>query len=490
MVSKLLRFVEELDRGGIAYCHWKSNFALAEAVEGRTDVDLLVRRSDAGAFRAALMALCFRPAINTNGKPFPSVEHYYAVDEEIGTLMHVHAYFRVITGESLAKNYHLPLEEMLLRNTRKVDSIRLPAKGAELIVFTLRMMLKHTSLVELALLARDWRRVREEARWLTEPDAIDESLSLLDHWLPSVGPSLFTACTEALATPASFLQRVRLGRRVRASLRIYTRNSSFRARLQGARKFMVMLSRRLRRGKRAMVPLSGGAVIGFVGPEASGKSTLLSEMRAWLGEHFAVDRIHAGKPPSTAISAIPNLLLPVLRSLLPGSRSNRVEMDYAPNNPKEDRRTYPLVFGVRSVLLAYDRRALLARAFGRAANGEIVLCDRYPSLMSGAPDSPQLPRLTDQRSGFSVRRFLARLEERLYREIPPPDLIIYLYVPLEVAVSRNKTRSKYEPEDYVRHRHAQTANLAFGETPIYRVDTDRPVAETLQEVKKAIWNSL
>jgi thymidylate kinase len=490
MVGKLGRLVGELDSRGIGYCHWKSNFALQDTVEGRTDVDLLVRRSDAGAFKSVLIALGFRPAINTDGKSFLSVEHYYGLDEESGTLIHVHAYLRVITGESLAKNYHLPVEEMLLRNTREVNSIRVPTKGAELMVFTLRMMLKHTSLVELALLTREWRRVREEAHWLTDPVSINESLSLLECWLPSMDPSLFTACTKALTNPPSIVRRVLLARRVRARLRVYARNSTLRARLLGVRKFIRMLSRRLRGGQRAMVPLSGGAVIGFVGPEASGKSTLLSEIRAWLGEHFAVDRIHAGKPPSTAISAIPNLLLPTLRSLLPGSRSTRVEMDYAPNNPKEGKRTYPLLFAVRSVLLAYDRRVLLARAFGRAANGEIVLCDRYPSLMSGAPDSPQLRRLTDQRSGFPVRRFLARFEERLYREIPPADLIIYLNVPLEVALSRNRSRSKYEPEDYVRRRHAQSSNLAFGQTPVYNVNTDQPVAETLMEVEKSIWTAL
>ena len=42
-----------------------------------------------------------------------------ALDPETGTLVHVHAYYRVITGESLAKNYRLPIEEMLLANTRR-----------------------------------------------------------------------------------------------------------------------------------------------------------------------------------------------------------------------------------------------------------------------------------------------------------------------------------------------------------------------------------
>jgi thymidylate kinase len=252
-----------------------------------------------------------------------------------------------------------------------------------------------------------------------------------------------------------------------------------------------MLVRRLTRSPIGMVPLSGGAVIAFVGPEATGKSTLLSATRDWLGEHFAVARIHTGKPPATVLSAIPNLLLPFLRSLLPGHRPSRIEVQSASDDqPEVPKEAYPLISAIRAVLLAYDRRSLLAWAFRHAANGRIVLCDRYPSLLNGAPDSPALLHLSALPARYSIRRLLARLEEQLYRGIPPPDLILYLSVPLEVAVVRNQTRGKTEPEDYIRVRHAQSSNLDFGQIPVYRINTDRPLAETVLEVKNAIWNAL
>jgi hypothetical protein len=89
-----------------------------------------------------------------------------------------------------------------------------------------------------------------------------------------------------------------------------------------------------------------------------------------------------------------------------------------------------------------------------------------------------------------VRRLLARIEARLYREIPPPDLVIHLCAPLEVTLLRNATRDKREPEDYVRRRHAQSASLDFGQTPVYRINTDQPFAETVREVKDVIWGYL
>jgi len=491
VLARIRNLIEELNKSGIRYCHWKSNYSLAETVLGRTDVDLLVHRQDAPLFRSILTQLCFRPARNTDGKPFPSVEHHYALDDDSGDFVHVHAYYRVITGESLTKNYRLPVEEMLLRNTGEVGSVRVPTKGAELVIFTLRMMLKHTSLMELLLLSRYWKQVQDEINWLIEADSLDEALDLVSCWLPPLDANLFSTCIVALKSPTHLLQRIILGHRLRSRLDVYARHSAIRARLSGVQKFMVMLFRRLSRSNKGMMPLSGGAVIAFVGPEATGKSTLLSEISHWLGEHFAVERIHAGKPTSTTLTVLPNLLLPVLRSMLPAYRSTRLETKYsAGKRPEKSNNNFPLIYAVRSVLLAYDRRSLLTRAFGRAANGTIVLCDRYPSLRSGAPDSPQLSHLAVPPGKYSVRRLLARVEARLYREIPPPDLVIYLSAPLEVTVLRNVTRSKKEPEDYVRRRHAQSSNLEFGKTPIYKINTHQPLDQTVLEVKKAIWNAL
>lgn len=491
MLAKISDLIEELNKSGIRYCHWKSNFSLAETVAGQTDVDLLIHRQDASLFRSILTRLCFRPATNTDGKPFPSVEHHYALDDDSGDFVHVHAYYRVITGESLTKNYRLPVEEMLLQNTREVGCVRVPTKGAELVIVTLRMMLKHTSLMELLLLSRYWKQVQDEINWLIEADSLDEALDLVSCWLPPLDANLFSTCIVALKSPTHLWKRIILGHRLRSRLRVYARHSAIQAWLSGAQKFMVMVFRRLSRSKKGMIPLSGGAVIAFVGPEATGKSTLLSEISHWLGEHFAVERIHAGKPTSTTLTALPNLLLPVLRSMLPAYRSTRLETKYsAGKRPEKSNNNFPLIFAIRSVLLAYDRRSLLARAFGRAANGTIVLCDRYPSLLSGAPDSPQLSHLAVPPGHYSVRRRLAHTEARLYREIPPPDLVIYLSAPLEVTVLRNATRGKKEPEDYVRRRHAQSSNLEFGKTPIYKINTDQPLDQTVLEVKKAIWNAL
>jgi thymidylate kinase len=482
---------ERLNGAGVRYCHWKSNWILSETLDGKTDLDLLIHRQDAASYRQILQDLAFRPAVEHGSAPFPSVEHHHALDDASGALVHVHSYYRVISGGSLAKNYHLPLEEMLLRDVGREGIVAVPSRGAEVIVFVLRMSLKHTTLAEILLLERQWSNVQREAAWLVTDDARAEAEALLPVWLPGFDTGLFGAALDALVTPASLARRVVLGRRVRAELRAYARSGRPRAWLAEVTELSARALQRSRGSRKGVSPGGGGAVIAFVGPEATGKSTLLADAEKWLGAHFTVGRVHAGKPPSTLLTVVPNLLLPALRSLFPEQRSTRVTAK--PLSDVAETRTgshFPILFGIRAVLLAHDRHALLTRAHASAAKGSIILSDRYPSVERGALDGAQLSHDDAPAPTGSVRRRLAAVESRFYRRIPPPDLVVYLTAPLEVALERNRRRGKFEPESYLLSRHARSSNLRFDRAVVRRVDTDRALDEVTSEIRRVIWAAL
>jgi thymidylate kinase len=234
-------------------------------------------------------------------------------------------------------------------------------------------------------------------------------------------------------------------------------------------------------GTRAVVGRRG-ALIAFVGSEATGKSTIIEAVHRSLSGDRIVQRIHAGKPPATPLTFVPHSLLPTLRGLFPGQRFTHVERELkAPERTSPG--PFPLLFGVRAAMLAYERRALLARAARSAARGEVVLCDRYPSSRSGAPDSPQLTHLP---ASDPVRRRIAVLEARWYRDVPAPDLVVALTAPLDVTLARNASRGKVEPEEHVRFRHSLSANLEFDGARVVRLDTDRPLETVLEDVDRAI----
>jgi thymidylate kinase len=483
--------IDTLNRAGVRYCHWKSNARLADALRGESDLDLLVARADAARFQAVIGSLGYKPCVSDTG---PSICHYYGLDEESGRLVHVHAYYRILTGGTVLKNYRLPLEEMLLRGTRQIQGVFVPDRAAELVSFVVRKTLEHAALIEAVFLAREGSLVVEELDWLSQGVSEDEISRLLREYLPSVDLEFFRNCREAIAR-GSAVRRFLLARELSFRLRHHLRYRRAHASVIRSSRCLAGLARRVVRRGPTRVLLSGGAVVAVVGSDGAGKSTVVGDLTGWLGTSFRVRRIHAGKPPAAVTTAGLRVLLPLMRRLAPRYRKTSVEMKGAGGGGHgvQALRSGRLFFlyAVRAVAVAHERRHLLVRALRKAAGGTLIVSDRYPTPQAGAPDSPGLSFLL--RDANPLYAWLARLEERAYRAMPPPDLVIYLEVPVDLACHRNLTREKAgapKPTDVIRRRHAQTAELDFPGSPVHRVSTDTDLEITLRRVREIVWKAL
>ncbi len=491
MLPVLRPVFDALDGAGVRYCHWKSNRNLASALRGDTDLDLLVYRGDAARFRSIVERAGFRP---TRSSGYPSIANYYGLDDASGKLVDLHVYYRTITGATI-KNYHLPVESMLLKGARQTeDGVYLPARSAELVLFVIRKTLDSAVLSE-ALRPRQWMATAEELEWLSRGVSEEEVAALLREHLPTVEFALFRKLRDAIRSDTSTVRRFLLGRALASRLRPHLRHRAPLATLLRTRHLCTTLWRAVRRQRRAETLLSGGAVMGVVGSDASGKSTLVREVSRWLGEFLSVVTVHGGKPPPTAVTLAPRALLPLLRRLMPRYRLSRLEADAEEGSTTGletvRRGRLFMLYALRAVMVGYERKRLLVSAHRKAAAGMLVIADRYPTRQPGVPEGPALHFLLED--AHPLYRRLARMEERLYRAIPLPDLILSLNVPLEVAVQRNLTRAKPggpEPTEYLRRRHAQCANLDFPGVPLYRVHTDGSLDDTLRSVKTFIWGTL
>jgi hypothetical protein len=363
------RLLAALDHMGLRYCHWKSNLRLADSLAGEGDLDLLIDRHDAARFQRALLKSGFKIVVSASGAGHPGVFHAFALDPDLLQLLHVHAYFQIVTGDSLVKTYHLPVEEMLLANTRRLNGVPVPTAEAELVLFTLRIALKHTSLAELFLVRRHYDIVRQELNWLCSAADVDKAQDVWTNWFAGAPVSLFHALIEAIAEPEAIGRRIMLGHRVARHFRGWRRIDPVSAALSRTRRILQLLMRRRRR----LVPAAAGLVIAFVGPKATGKSTLSLAAARILEHDFDVRPVHVGKPPASLVSLLPRLALPLARRLLPGQRSSAHE-----NVEQRQEAHFSLLNVLWLTVLAHDRRALLRRCWRYAAAGSIVIADRYP----------------------------------------------------------------------------------------------------------------
>lgn len=488
------RLAEALNGRGVPYCHWKSNVNLAEAMGGQTDLDILVERKYLAQALTILLDLGFKEAVVKRRAATPGIYHYYGLDSTTGQLVHVHLFSNIITGESYVKTHWLPFDHMLLESTVKHGIVQIPSKPAELALFICRILIKYGSLPDLLHLLRRPADVRDELTWLKAETHLGDAFVLLRKYCPVIDEALFVECIRAFDEDSSLVKKLVLAQRIRRRLRIYTKYSVLMRMFTYMNILCSRIWRRVKGYQKDKVLHVGGAVIAFVGPEATGKSTLVSDCSQWLGGVFAVKRVHAGKPPPSWLTLPFHRSLPLLRRFLPGYRSSyrltRASRPSAEGPPQAERAS--LIQAVRAITLAWDRRRLLVRARRSAAHGDIVICDRYPSGNVGAMDSARLrPVTTASGLGVSIYNWLARLENRLYEEIPPPDVVLRLHVSLETARRRNRDRIKKEGDAYLISRHKQNKEWhKAGVKYVYDIDTETSLTETSLDIRRRIWGTL
>jgi thymidylate kinase len=488
--------VDTFNQAEIVYCHWKSNIDLAQATAGELDLDLLIDRKSLPQALTILSHLGFKAAEARWGANPAGIHHYYGFDPDNQQLIHVHLFSRVLTGESYVKSHLFPFETMLLENVYYSGRIRVTAKPAELVLFTLRMFIKYGSLLDLVLLRRKSKSLREEVRWLQDGGDLAEALSLLRKYCPVIDEQLFVKCIETLDRDSSLMTRMILARKIRRRLNVYARHTFFGRLLAYLQFLQAEGQRRLGTKRKNKVLQAGGAVIAFVGADATGKSTLVAETGRWLGEVFTVTRIHTGKPPSSWLTIPVNIALALVRRLISLRRTGHLKSQTSSSDSKPAQHKFAglssLPYAVRAVVLAWDRQRLILKARRRAAEGEIIICDRYPSRLVGAMDSPRLEEESLKTGPVAtIYNHLARLEKRLYEQIPPPDIVLKLRVSLETAKKRNRERNGQDGEAYLetRHRQSQAWHMP-GTRYVYDIDTEQTLEETFYKVKEAVWESL
>jgi thymidylate kinase len=247
-----------------------------------------------------------------------------------------------------------------------------------------------------------------------------------------------------------------------------------------------LLVKRFRR-RRDLVLQTGGMIVALVGPKATGKSTIGQALAARLGEQLDVVRIHAGKPPATALTLLPRLLVPAARVLLSNERAGEYEK---PERRQEKR--YSLVYVLRMTLLAHDRRKLLGRALRAATAGAVVISDRYPSDSVGAIDCCCFDEGALATCGSPLKRWLMKQERALYKGLPKPGLILRLKAPIETTIERDARRLKQGGPDAaaVRRRWELESRHQFPGVPVIHIDTNRPLEGTVKAVVAAVWAAL
>ncbi len=469
----------------IDYCHWKSTAALDRSASGENDLDLLVKRADVQRFTQVLYRLGFKEAIAPSIKQMPGVLDFFGYDHEADKLVHVHAHYQLILGDDMTKNYHLPIERPFLESAHQDALFKIPAPEFELIVLVIRMMLKHATWD--ALISRHGTlpiAARQELEYLqARVDRLKIDDVLRQH-LPFIDEVLFDQCLQSLRSHYPILARLKVGHQLQSRLQAHARRAqAWDTGLKLWRRVKAITRGRIfrRLSKRRLA--SGGIMIALVGGDGAGKSTAVDELYGWLAKNFDVIKVHMGKPPQSgytfAVRGV-SKLTKGLGQLLGRNWSVQVGANVAAPS------LLKYLWLIRRVSIARDRCRVYVKARRFATNGGLAICDRYPVPGVSLVDGPQADRLSGTGQISRMTGWLARAEERYYRQIMFPEVLIILKIDPEIAVQRRMD----EDAVFVRERCWQIWNVDWDQTPAYTIDASCPKREVLSELKSLIWGNL
>lgn len=485
-VPAIRALFDALNEMSVRYCHWKSNVRLGETLAGDQDIDLLVDRRDLPLFQVIMARCGFRATVERRSLGHPGVFHALALDERTGRLVDLHVYQAVVSGDSLVKTYRFPILERLLDEVTTLAGVRVPRPEIELLTFVMRTALKHTAPLEVLKVARKYEECTSELAWLRQAANAADAEELLPQLFPPVDAVLYRRLLEALADKDALLRRIALGWMLARRLRPYRRIGRAAALAsRTARLFVWLRGKALNSGHLSLT--GGGAIVALVGPKGTGKSTLSARMAAELGRHLAIRPIHSGKPPATALTAVPRLFLPLARRLLPHERLSEYE-----RLERRTRHTYSLFHVARMCQLAYDRSRLLSRAFRAAAGGAVVISDRYPSPTLGAIDSRSFDDGAIEEAGSWLKRMLMRWERALYRDMPAPDIVVRLVAPVDVAIARDALRNKAGGPDAtaVLRRWDLETVAEYPSAKVFLLENSGSVDDAARQALRLVWGAL
>lgn len=481
-----------LNQSDIRYCHWKSNVRLEAALAGDTDLDLLVDPAHEDEFKRLLGARDIKLVVPPPGKEYPGLEHYLGFDYLTGRLFHLHVHFRLVLGEQYVKNYALPLEAQFLDSSGVRCGVKVPSPEMELIVLSLRALLKYRdrdALKDLLSIRSPGipAHIRSEVLWLLAQTAIGRVEEILCTLPMLEKPETILEFIQTMQqAPRDGGRLFRLRARARAMLRPYQR----RARLLASLAYFKALMRKMTRGRatpeRQMTLPNRGPTVALIGVDGSGKSTLSAELAQWLSWRVETRLYYLGSKQPSFLTRWSYIFFRACR------RGNReISAVLGP-----DYWVARWIAAVGETFLAFhylsvgrDRYGRYRRAQVEAANGRVIIFDRFP--FAAPLDGPEIHLLGDGSLNLASR-YMSRAERDLYRQLDPVDLLILLEVSPKTSLRRKPDhaletlRAKNAAVEKVRARLAREAASWNWIT----VDTEVPIGETLLTIKRAIWAAL
>lgn len=466
LVSRLARSLE-IHR--IGYCQWRGHWSAHRWATGHGDVDLLLARQAAAAFRTIVGQLGFKAAYPAGYRRMAGVESYFGYDPMVPRLLHLHVHYRLVLGDYWRPVYRLPIEEPMLEQSVEGRPFRAPSPTYQFLVFVLRLMLRQVGRPLLSAQTRWTNGIEIQLASLEACHDRNELADILAHHLPALDLDFFDRCVRSLQGASGPVERAVLPWQLHQRLRSHARRPQAGALVSASLE-------RIRPAEiaRCMSPdqmclAGGGAVVALTGAAGCGKSTCARELARWLAPAFPTIRARFDNPPRSGLTLLVGGLLKLQHGI------ERLLKRHSRPRPISHLEL------LRSVCTARDRFLLYERVNRFAARGGVAICEEYPVKQNRLLVGPRIPALLTARPD-RLGSWFQRTESSYYDRILGPDVLCVLHLDSALAVARTagEAAAYVQPDGRVPE---------LG-TKAHLVDANQPLPDLILHLKSLVWSIL
>lgn len=443
MLLSIRNMLDSLHAENIVYCHWKSNQHLERAVNGGTDLDMLFKPSQREAVEKILNECGLKRFRATPMMQYNAIEDFIGFDKETAKIWHLHLHYRLTLGEKHLKGYTTPWTDYILANRIYNPELKVYCSGPEDEYFLIMLR------IALKLRWRDYgRKLGQddiiEIGWLKERTQKHQVIEIAKKHL---GDKCAQAYGELLSMDLSEKRDLfQLQRLLRSSMKQFTAfnaaTSYFRRTWREIFWLRIGINRKLGLNQASTsrrVSPAGGAVVALLGCDGAGKSTTLDYLMREFSKKIDVINVYMGSGDgSSSILRYPlRLVAKKVRGKGLGRSIKQETYESIEVRQQFKAQAYGWARIIWAVVLALEKKNKLKTITKARNNGILVLVDRYPQVeIMDYNDGPLLTQYTESRS--PKLRSIANWEIAIYRSAyrNPPDLVVKLMVPPEVAIER------------------------------------------------------
>lgn len=489
MLESIKKMLDCFEKYNIEYCHWKSNEHLEEALLGDTDLDILFNPEQRNLLEKVLSEAGLKRFRATPLMQYNAIEDYIGFDKKKAKIWHLHLHYRLSLGEKHLKSYTVSWTNYILsrRYKDKKNDIYLSNTEDEYFLLLIRMALK--------LRMRDFgKKIGKddivEINWLQQRCDKKKVISIAEYLIDKeVGIEIEKLLKINLKNKNQLLNLQKI---LRKKMNLYSSYNDLVIRLKRSIRELFWLSGGIKRrlGVSSVNPSrrispAGGTVVAILGCDGAGKSTIISYLTKEFNKKIDVYSTYLGSGDGSS-SFVRKPMKLVAKKVGGRGVGHAVEKELDLGKKITIKsRLYSLAKIIWAVTLAIEKKNKLKDITRARNNGLLVLIDRYPQVeVFGYSDGPLLSKYA-RKSGIIKK--IADWEYNIYASayINPPDLLVKLTVPTDIAIKRKPEMTAEEIENK-----KNVVNLIHCKNEEIVVNTNQELIKSISFIMESIWKKI